>query len=212
MNKTIIQKIKLGVLSLSAVALLAACANDDAELTDNPVVEDPVTEEPTDNTNETDEATEPEEPTNVMGSQDTSNGIYDVEFPVTLEQATELFAQTFGEDVNISSIELDEDIRGYEYDISGWDGEQEYELSLDAQSGEIKEQDTETDNDRDDVINLDNIMTPREAMEIAVNDTGVDFVEGWSLEEDDGIIVYEIDLQGSDDITLNAETGDIVDR
>ena len=212
MNKTIIQKIKLGVLSLSAVALLAACANDDAELTDNPVVEDPVTEEPTDNTNETDEATEPEEPTNVMGSQDTSNGIYDVEFPVTLEQATELFAQTFGEDVNISSIELDEDIRGYEYDLSGWDGEQEYELSLDAHSGEIKKQDIEQDNDRDDIINFDNIITPREAMEIAVNDTGVDFVEGWSLEEDDGIIVYEIDLQGVDDITLNAETGDIVDR
>ena len=212
MNKTIIQKIKLGVLSLSAVALLAACANDDAELTDNPVVEDPVTEEPTDNTNETDEATEPEEPTNVMGSQDTSNGIYDVEFPVTLEQATELFAQTFGQDVNISSIELDEDIRGYEYDLSGWDDEQEYELSLDAHSGEIKKQDIEQDNDRDDIINFDNIITPREAMEIAVNDTGVDFVEGWSLEEDDGIIVYEIDLQGSDDITLNAETGDIVDR
>ena len=212
MNKTIIQKIKLGVLSLSAVALLAACANDDAELTDNPVVEDPVTEEPTDNTNETDEATEPEEPTNVMGSQDTSNGIYDVEFPVTLEQATELFAQTFGQDVNISSIELDEDIRGYEYDLSGWDGEQEYELSLDAHSGEIKKQDIEQDNDRDDIINFDNIITPREAMEIAVNDTGVDFVEGWSLEEDDGIIVYEIDLQGIDDITLNAETGDIVDR
>lgn len=211
MNKTIIQKIKLGALSLSAVALLAACA-DDTEPTDNPVVEDPVTEEPTDNTNETDEATEPEEPTNVMGSQDTSNGIYDVEFPVTLEQATELFAQTFGEDVNISSIELDEDIRGYEYDISGWDGEQEYELSLDAHSGEIKKQDIEQDNDRDDIINFDNIITPREAMEIAVNDTGVDFVEGWSLEEDDGIIVYEIDLQGSDDITLNAETGDIVDR
>ena len=212
MNKTIIQKIKLGVLSLSAVALLAACANDDAELTDNPVVEDPVTEEPTDNTNETDEATEPEEPTNVMGSQDTSNGIYDVEFPVTLEQASEVFAKTFGQDVNISSIELDEDIRGYEYDLSGWDGEQEYELSLDAHSGEIKKQDIEQDNDRDDIINFDNIITPREAMEIAVNDTGVDFVEGWSLEEDDGIIVYEIDLQGSDDITLNAETGDIVDR
>ena len=212
MNKTIIQKIKLGVLSLSAVALLAACANDDAELTDNPVVEEPVTEESTDNTNETDEATEPKEPTNVMGSRDTSNGIYDVEFPITLEQASEVFAQTFGEGINISSIELDEDIRGYEYDLSGWDGEQEYELSLDAHSGEIKKQDIEQDNDRDDIINFDNIITPREAMEIAINDTGVDFVEGWSLEEDDGIIVYEIDLQGSDDITLNAETGDIVDR
>ena len=209
MNKTIIQKIKLGALSLSAVALLAACA-DNKEPIDDPVGNDPVVEEPTDDTTQDDDATDKEEP--AIGSQDTSNGIYDVEFPVTLEQATELFAQTFGEDVNISSIELDEDIRGYEYDLSGWDGEQEYELSLDAHSGEIKKQDTETDNDRDDVINLDNIITPREAMEIAVNDTGVDFVEGWSLEEDDGIIVYEIDLQGIDDITLNAETGDIVDR
>ena len=209
MNKTIIQKIKLGALSLSAVALLAACA-DNIEPIDDPVGDDPVVEEPTDDTTQDDDATDKEEP--AIGSQDTSNGIYDVEFPVTLEQATELFAQTFGEDVNISSIELDEDIRGYEYDLSGWDGEQEYELSLDAHSGEIKKQDIEQDNDRDDIINFDNIMTPREAMEIAVNDTGVDFVEGWSLEEDDGIIVYEIDLQGSDDITLNAETGDIVDR
>lgn len=209
MNKTIIQKIKLGALSLSAVALLAACT-DNKEPIDDPVGNDPVVEEPTDDTTPDDDATDKEEP--AIGSQDTSNGIYDIEFPVTLEQATELFAQTFGEDVNISSIELDEEIRGYEYDISGWDGEQEYELSLDAHSGEIKKQDIEQDNDRDDIINFDNIITPREAMEIAVNDTGVDFVEGWSLEEDDGIIVYEIDLQGIDDITLNAETGDIVDR
>lgn len=209
MNKTIIQKIKLGALSLSAVALLAACT-DNIEPIDDPVENDPVVEEPTDDTTQDDGATDKDEP--AIGSQDTSNGIYDVEFPVTLEQATELFAQTFGEDVNISSIELDEEIRGYEYDISGWDGEQEYELSLDAHSGEIKKQDIEQDNDRDDIINFDNIITPREAMEIAVNDTGVDFVEGWSLEEDDGIIVYEIDLQGIDDITLNAETGDIVDR
>lgn len=209
MNKTIIQKIKLGALSLSAVALLAACT-DNIEPIDDPVENDPVVEEPTDDTTPDDDATDKKEP--AIGSQDTSNGIYDVEFPVTLEQATELFAQTFGEDVNISSIELDEEIRGYEYDISGWDGEQEYELSLDAHSGEIKKQDIAQDNDRDDIINFDNIITPREAMEIAVNDTGVDFVEGWSLEEDDGIIVYEIDLQGIDDITLNAETGDIVDR
>lgn len=209
MNKTIIQKIKLGALSLSAVALLAACT-DNIEPIDDPVENDPVVEEPTDDTTPDDDATDKKEP--AIGSQDTSNGIYDVEFPVTLEQATELFAQTFGEDVNISSIELDEEIRGYEYDISGWDGEQEYELSLDAHSGEIKKQDIAQDNDRDDIINFDNIITPREAMEIAVNDTGVDFVEGWSLEEDDGIIVYEIDLQGTDDITLNAETGDIVDR
>lgn len=209
MNKTIIQKIKLGALSLSAVALLAACT-DNKEPIDDPVENVPVVEEPTDDTTQDDDATDKEEP--AIGSQDTSNGIYDVEFPVTLEQATELFAQTFGEDVNISSIELDEEIRGYEYDISGWDGEQEYELSLDAHSGEIKKQNIEQDNDRDDIINFDNIITPREAMEIAVNDTGVDFVEGWSLEEDDGIIVYEIDLQGKDDITLNAETGDIVDR
>lgn len=217
MTKTLMHKIKLGTLSLSAVALLAACGDDtttDEPITDDPAVEEPTDETPTEDTT-ADDTADVEDPGNVGpgGSVDTSQGISNVEFPVTMEQAVQIFYDTFGENINIDQIELDEDIRGYEYAISGWDDANEYDIDIDAHSGEIRDQETDADNDNDDdIINLENVMTPQEAMDIATADAGVDFVKEWTLEVDDGITVYEIDLEGADDVTINAETGDIVDR
>lgn len=216
MAKTLMNKIKLGALSLSAVTLLAACGDDttpDAPTVDDPVVEEPAVEEPVEDTTPDDTA-DVEDPGDVGsgGSVDTSQGISNVEFPITIEQAVQIFNETFGENINIDEIELDEDIRGYEYSISGWDDSNDYDIDIDAHSGEIKEQESEPDNDDDDIINLENVIAPQEAMDIATGDAGVDFIEGWTLEVDDGITVYEIDFKGADDITINAETGDIVDR
>lgn len=215
MTKNLLHKIKLGTLSLSAVVLLAACGDNtttetpaDNPETNNPVVEEPAVEEPADDTTvgETDSDT-------ATGTVDTTNGIDNVEFPVTMEQAVQIFNETFGENINIDDIELDEDMRGYEYSISGWDNENDYDIDIDAHSGEVKEQETDRDdNNNEDTINLENVISPQEAMDIATADAGVDFVEGWTLEVDDGMTVYEIDLKGTDDITINAETGDIVDR
>lgn len=215
MTNTLLNKIKFGALSLSAVALLAACGND-TPATNDPVTEEPAVETPAEDTTAEDPATV-EEPAEEGpgGSVDTADGIYNVEFPVTLEQAVQKFNETFGENINIDQIELDEDIRGYEYSVSGWDDANEYDLDLDAHSGEIKNQETDQENDNDNgegTINFDNVISPQEAMEIATADAGVNFVEGWTLEVDDGITVYEIELKSSDDVTINAETGDIVDR
>ena len=213
MNNILLNKIKLGALSLSAVALLAACGND-TPATNDPAVEEPAVETPTEDTTPDDTANV-EDPAEVGpgGSVDTADGIYNVEFPITMEQAVQIFNETFGENINIDQIELDEDIRGYEYSVSGWDDANEYDLDIDAHSGEVKEQESDRDNDNDnDTLNLANVISPQEAMEIATADAGVNFVEGWALEVDDRIAVYEIELKGSDDVTINAETGDIVDR
>lgn len=219
MTKTLMNKIKLGVISLSAVALLAACGDDmtpDPPIVDDPVVEEPAVEEPVEDTTPDDTA-DVEDPAEVGpgGSVDTTKGIHNVEFPITLEQAVQIFHETFGENSNIDEIELDEDIRGYEYSLSGWDDANDYDIDIDAHSGEIKGQESDPDDDDDDdddIINLENVIAPQEAMDIAIADAGVDFIESWTLDVDDGITVYEIDFKGADDITINAETGDIVDR
>ena len=219
MTKTLMNKIKLGVISLSAVALLAACGDDmtpDPPIVDDPVVEEPAVEEPVEDTTPDDTA-DVEDPAEVGpgGSVDTTKGIHNVEFPITLEQAVQIFHETFGENSNIDEIELDEDIRGYEYSLSGWDDANDYDIDIDAHSGEIKGQESDPDDDDDDdddIINLENVIAPQEAMDIATADAGVDFIESWTLDVDDGITVYEIDFKGADDITINAETGDIVDR
>ena len=149
MKNNITKKLGMGIVSLSAVALLAACG--DTGTTEDPTVEEPAVEEPatdpaTDN-DTTDDATTDDttddtaDTTQTTDAPDTSNGIYGVEFAVSLEEAVQIFHDTFGEEINISDVEFDTDRGNYEYEISGWDDENDYELDIDATTGEIIEKD-----------------------------------------------------------------------
>lgn len=233
MSKEIIKKIQLGFISLSAVALLAACGDGMNEET--PMTEDPVedTQTPDEGANEEapqeEETQQDEEANQDPNSQndpgqeettgqteqeavDTSNGILNVEFPITLDQARQTFYDTFGENINIDEIEFDEDRGVYEYDISGWDDGNEYDLEINAETGEITEQSTEKDDDQDYIIEFDNLITPQEAMQIAADESGSDYITEWSLEEEQGVTAYEIDIENGDDITVDAITGEVIDR
>ena len=101
----------------------------------------------------------------------------------------------------------------YHYDIQGWDNDNEYDMEVSADTGEIIRQDTEADNDTDDdMLDIGNYILPAEAMSAAADVSNSDHIEGWSLDIDDGRAIYEIDFQGEDDIDVDAETGEIVDR
>lgn len=223
MSQAMIKKLQLGIVSLSTLALLAACGDgsptQEPAATDDPAVQEPA--QPEDTTDDaTDDATadvpgEDEPDSGGSGTFDASNGIWNVEFTVTFDQAVQLFYDTFGEDVNIDEIDFDSDRNVYEYSISGWDDQNEYDLDIDAESGDIREQETDRDSDNDnEMINMENIISPQEAMDSAIQDPDSDIIEGWKLEVDDGMSIYEIDFEGAmdDDIKVNAETGDIVDR
>lgn len=184
-----IKRIKFGIVSLSALALLAACGD--------------TTTEPTDTKG------------NVANPVETTEGIATQWVQIPLEDALQIFFDTFGEDINVDQIELDEENGALVYSISGWDDQNEYELDINAETGDVTEQESERDNDSDDtIINLDNLISPPEAMEIAIDETGNEVVESWTIEVDSGLTVYEVDMGGpnDDDITLNAETGEVVNR
>lgn len=219
METTVIKKFKLGLISLSAFTILAACG-DTTEQT--PDIEDPqdTTENVTDDMGETgDQAGDQtddqadDQATDDTGSTDTTAGILNVEFEVALEDAVQTFYDTFGEDVNIDQVEFDADMGDYHYDIQGWDNENEYDMEVSADTGEIIREDTEADSDTDDdMLDIGNYILPEEAMSAAADVSNSDHIEGWSLDIDDGRAVYEIDFQGADDIDVDAETGEIVDR
>ena len=86
----------------------------------------------------------------------------------------------------------------------------DYELDIDATTGEVNEEETDRDSDRDNVIDFNAIISPTEAMDISVEESGSDFVEDWSLEEDDGFTIYEVNIENGNDITIDAETGDVL--
>lgn len=202
------KSIKYGVLSLSAVLLLAACddndtldttpADDDTEMTDD-AVEDPTVEEGMDDAAD-----------DTSGDTGDSRGLEGMTFAVSLDDAIDLFYETFGSDANIEEIQFDRDNGRFVYEMDGWDGEYEYELDIDAETGDVVKQEQDVDDDSDDALDLDGIITPQEAMDAALEASGSGYVEEWTLEVEDGRTLYEVDVQEGDDQEIDALTGDVL--
>jgi len=224
MDTTIFKKWKLGLVSLSALALMAACGNDNDPLpdTETPDTTEEPAEDPADTENGTDEQTGDqageEDTTDQSDTTDNENtetgtaseGILSMTFQISLEDAVQTFHDTFGENVNIEEVEFDEDHGEYYYEIDGWEGNKEYELDIHANTGEIRKESTDDNEDPDDdILEIENYITPEEAMQAAVDVSTTDFVEEWTLEFEDGRPVYDIDLQGADDVEVDAETGEV---
>lgn len=224
MDTTIFKKWKLGLVSLSALALMAACGNDNAPLpdTETPDTTEEPAEDPADTENGTDEQTgdqageeDTTEQSDTTDNENTetgtaSEGILSMTFQISLEDAVQTFHDTFGENVNIEEVEFDEDHGEYYYEIDGWEGNKEYELDIHANTGEIRKESTDDNEDPDDdILEIENYITPEEAMQAAIDASTTDFVEEWTLEFEDGRPVYDIDLQGADDVEVDAETGEV---
>lgn len=144
-----------------------------------------------------------------------TTGIEDKEFKISLDDAVKKFKEEFkADEIEISSLEFDEDNGKYAYDIKGFNGNDEYEAKIDADSGEIlsKEQDKENDSDDKKAIDFTKIKDSKEAIKKALeNNKG--FVKSYELDvNDEGKTVYEIDVVGGDDVELDAETLDIIQK
>lgn len=234
------KKIKWIIVSLSSVALLAACGNDTANdsLGTTPVppetieetemddaggtavdddTEESTPEEGTDATDDSTNVEETEVSDDIEETSDTSEaqlndsdspGIENIEFPISIQDAIDIFNNEFGSP-NIDEIQFEREDGRYVYDFAGWDGEFEYEMEIDAQTGEILSQEVEADTEHDDILDLDGIISPQEAMAIALEAAGAGYVEEWDLELEDGFTVYEVDIEGGEDQDVDAHTGDI---
>lgn len=225
MNKAV----KLGVLSLTATLLLAACddgdtldttpVEDDTELIDDANVEEGMEDAQDDETEDTsDDAVDDANIDEGMddASDDTdestdSRGIEGMTFSVSLEDAIDRFYETFGsEEINIDEIQFDRDNGRFVYEFEGWDGEYEYELDIDAETGEIIQQEQDEADDSEDILELDGIITPQEAMESALDASGSGYVEEWDLEVEDGRTIYDIDIEEGEDQKVDAQTGEVL--
>lgn len=222
-----VKLIKWGMLTASSV-LLAACGGGTEQT--------PPAEQPADTA--TQDTTAPETGDTSVGTGDTSQdtsqeggaagnnqpnttqqGINNMTFDTSLDDAIQTFNEEFN-NPNIESIHFDEEDGRHTYDFEGFDDTNEYSLEIDAQSGEVlnREQESENDDDNDDVLNLEGIISPEEAMSIAAEEAGSGHVEEWELDVENGTTVYEIDMEGTDgafdddDLRVNAQTGEILNQ
>ena len=221
------KNLKYGASALAMALLLSACSTDNAkQAADDAETNIEQKTESVENTVE--EKTDPIEDDIEKKTDDVENkiegevdklktGIEDKEFEVSLDDAVAKFKETFNQEgIEISGVELDEDDGKYAYDIQGFLDNTEYEAKIDAESGEViskEEEQDDDDDDRDDDIAIDfvEIISPKEAMEKALeNNTG--YVKSYEIDHDDDRLVYEIDIEDGDDVELDAKTGDILEK
>lgn len=111
---------------------------------------------------------------------------------------------------------LDRDDGRWHYDFEGFDSKKEYEMEIDATTGEVREHEVDSDRDNDEYLDFSKIISPAKAIEIASTNAEVKGLSptDWSLEADDNKQKYTIDYDQNDsdiDIKVNAITGEIIE-
>jgi len=115
----------------------------------------------------------------------------------------------------IESIELEKDDGYVYYEVEIENEDAEYELDIDAMTGEILKVDEDDDNDDEQTKkSYDELLSVEEAKQIAVDRAGGGKVVELELEEDDNRYEYEIEINVDNqeaEVTIDAVTGDILE-
>lgn len=169
------------VITILSLLLLTACTttNDKGSIADG--------------TPETEMPTEAEDAKDIASTQ----GIESLEPVLTLDKALELFYNTFENNtINFQSIKFKKDNNGnYRYFIEGWDDIYHYELEIDVGTAEIIEQEKKIADGTGDKLDLDAAITPKAAMDIALEGMESEAVEDWELKvNQNNRMIYEINF------------------
>lgn len=217
-------KLKLSLLSAASVLALAACGNSSQDSATESQQEP--AQETTETTDQSAEETADQAPEETLEesetnqSDDTSDqasddqtadtpGIESMDFAVSLQDATEAFKAEVGDDaVEITEVQFDTEDDLYVYEFTGFSNGTEYDTKIDAQTGDVVESESEADDLDDEVLDLTNVVEPQEAMDAALEAAGSGYVTGWELDVENGVAVYDIDLENANDVKVNAETGE----
>ena len=217
------------ILLLATSLILGACGNDAAKQADENKEEKPAVEENIDeNKDESSDsddrvkevADDDKDDDEKVATDDEKNVKEFKRSPIpevgkTMEEAVDIFYDHFKDDsINIKSIKLDFFNEALDYVIEGFKDGNECELRIAATNGEVVEEKTDKDDDKDEkALDLKNIITAQEAMEKALEGQkeGAWVVE-YELEIDDGKAVYDIDIEDGTDVKIDATSGEIIEK
>lgn len=209
------KSLKLALLTSASVLTLAACGDNTTQETTEPETEEQTTDTTEDsatdeNTDTTDENTDDQGDDQAANTD--SQGIENMDFAVSLQDAVETFKGEVGDDaVQITDVNFDTENGAYVYEFTGFSNGTEYEGSIDAETGDVVDFESEAGEDMDDdVLDLDNVVDPSEAMTVALDSTGSGYVKEWELDVENGTPVYDIDIENASDVKVNAETGEVL--
>lgn len=190
-----------GAIVLLAAGALSGCAQE-------------TNTDTTPSVSETQEATPEETPS---GDRPESEDLAALEFEVSWLDAVSIAQDAFpGE---LVELELERERSGFTYSVELVSETEEFDVIIDADSGEILRHETETldaedvAESREEIFETSGLIDPAEAMNIALDEVD-GTVRSWELDREDGRIVYEIELDTysgeSIEINVDAESGEVI--
>lgn len=212
----------LAAVTLS-LAILGACGTNTNKQEDTQVQTQAIaTEQSTEDANKTSENSAAASNTVQNASQNKAEnaGTNNNEGYISEDEAKEIaleHAALTGKDVDFVKVKLDEDDGRMEYELEFYYENKEYDYELDAVSGEVLSYDHEIESKKSEAAASANAIGEDKAKEIALERAGLsaDEVSGIYAEYDvdDGVAEYEVQFyvgRTEYDVTINAETGDII--
>ncbi|MBP2099592.1 PepSY domain-containing protein [Enterococcus rivorum] len=144
------------------------------------------------------------------------------EFKVEVAKAIELFEKEYPK-AAITSIDLDSSLGDYYYEVQGVDDTTEYEVRIQATTGEVKKAreerlDADEQNGvkkKEDALDTKDILSIKEASAIAEKDAGAGTAKEWSLDKEVGVTYWDVkvlDGHKEYEIKMNAKNGEILER
>lgn len=202
-------KAKVIYCGLFSLFLLAGCQPAKSE---NPSVSQTTTTTKTSNT-----VTSTGTSTKESNQSSTGNETNQV-IKVSAIKAIELFKKKYPDAV-VTNLELDSDWGSYFYTIEGVDDQNEYEVKIDANTGDLKAQTPEKLDPEDsrkkeeDALDTTNLLSTEEAAQKAIDKVGGGTATDWSLDKDLGTTYWEVKVingQQTTKVKLNSQTGEIL--
>lgn len=139
---------------------------------------------------------------------------------VSLEKVTTAFEKKYPE-AKITSLQLDTDFGRYFYEIEGVDQQKEYQVEVNAETGEFTKEKVETlDADEqngvkmeEEALDLTKIISREQATTLAEKEAKVGQATDWKLEKELGITYWEVKVkegQQKIEVKIDAHSGKIL--
>lgn len=197
-------------LLLASGIVLAACGNDDDDQKNtNNTDNDTKTEQTTDNNQNSDD--NDDQNTNQNAKTQTID-VKDVQ--TKPEDAIKTAKSSF--DGDVKQVEYKKENGQWVYDIDLRNNNEEAEVKVSDKDNKVlnTKKEKEMDNDNDKTINYGDAIDFKEAVKKAQDQQKGD-LKKWSLDNDDGQFVYNIELMtdnGEQELVLDAKSGEVLQQ
>ncbi|MCJ0224383.1 PepSY domain-containing protein [Clostridioides difficile] len=155
---------------------------------------------------------------NALKDEKNNENLMEQDFKVPYTDAINIFKDKY-KDADIVDLSLERDLNKFVYTVEGVDDNNEYKMKIDANTKDVLEDKTEKLDSEDlngvarkEKLDLNDIMTPQQAMEIALKEQN-GMVKEWSLDKDLDVTFYKIRIdkdKNEYDIKVDSKKGTVL--